>query len=408
MIRIEIRNFQSLEHAVITVRGFTALVGRSNIGKSAIIRAVEAALSGASGTSFVRHGPKCARRLKDIKNCKCYASVHIVGDGMDLLWEKGDGVNRYRYNGKDYDAVARGFPEFLKPDFTPIKVGDKQVQLQIATQWEPIFLLNTSGGTVADVLSDVARLDRINMAMRLSEKDRKAAMATLKVRGEDAARLKLSLAGYDGLDDAVRRARLTETRLKEIEGYDRRVCDLEGFIASTGILATRIRELEGVTQIAIPPTTPVFDKVKALTSLTGFRADYEVKATTVAALEPVTHLQPPAPEPVRQAQTSFASLSGWLTKVRALKVILVGWEGVQAAPVPEVARLTGKLEAARKAATLASRLALVETSLASLEKQYDGVLAEEHGVQEEVRKLGTCPSCARPFHGEHHEASISD
>lgn len=408
MIRVEIRNFQSVEHAVITVQGFTALVGRSNIGKSAIVRAVEAALSGASGTGFVRHGPKCAKRLKDVKTCKCFASVHIKGDGIDLLWEKGDGVNRYRYNGQDYDAVARGFPEFLKPEFTPVKVGDKQVQLQVAPQWEPIFLLNTSGGTVADVLSDVARLDRINTAMRLSEKDRKAAMSTLKVREQDADRIRTALTGYDGLDDAVRRVRVTETRLAEIEALDRRVCALEGFIASSEAIGARIKTLEGVTAIKPPALEPVVASARALTRLQGFRADHASKATVVAALEPAATIQVPPPEPLTLAQGDWARLSGWLTRVRALKVVLEGWSVIQATPVPNTTALQGALEAARTAQGLAARLASVEASLTSLEAQLDAVLAEERGVLEEVRKLGRCPSCARPFHGEHHEAAVPD
>ena len=65
MTEVEVRNFQSVEHAVFRIEGFTALVGRSNIGKSALVRAVKAALTGATGTDFVRHGGLCARRLKD-------------------------------------------------------------------------------------------------------------------------------------------------------------------------------------------------------------------------------------------------------------------------------------------------------------------------------------------------------
>ena len=33
MIEVEVRNFQSIEHISLKVEGFTALVGRSNIGK---------------------------------------------------------------------------------------------------------------------------------------------------------------------------------------------------------------------------------------------------------------------------------------------------------------------------------------------------------------------------------------
>ena len=46
MLDVEIRNFQSIDHVHLRVEGFTALVGRSNIGKSAVVRAVKAALTG--------------------------------------------------------------------------------------------------------------------------------------------------------------------------------------------------------------------------------------------------------------------------------------------------------------------------------------------------------------------------
>ena len=61
MVHIEIRNFQAITHEVIEVRGFSALAGRSNIGKSTIIRAVKAALTGAPVDSYVRHSSRCLR-----------------------------------------------------------------------------------------------------------------------------------------------------------------------------------------------------------------------------------------------------------------------------------------------------------------------------------------------------------
>src|SRR5277367_3768831 len=153
---VEVTNFQSIEHAKFVIEGYTALVGRSNIGKSAIVRAVKAALTGASGTSFVRHGPNCARRLKDAKKCQCKATVRIKREGFDLLWEKGDSDNRYTFNGQVNDSVGQGTPTFLQAGFAPIKIGDDKELLQVADQFDPIFLLNKTGGAVADVLSDVA------------------------------------------------------------------------------------------------------------------------------------------------------------------------------------------------------------------------------------------------------------
>jgi hypothetical protein len=400
MIRIEIRNFQSIEHADIQVRGFTALVGRSNIGKSAIVRAVESALTGASGTSFVRHGPTCARRIKG-KTCKCFASVHITGDGFDLLWEKGDGVNRYKYNGMDYDAVARGFPEFLKPDFTPVKIGDHQTVIQVAPQWEPIFLLNATGGTVADVLSDVARLDRINVAMRLSEKDRKAAMATLKVRHEDADRLRVALQGYTGLDDAITQANDVAARLKKIEGHNRNVVAIAGFQQTLGVIEGRIQDLEGISSVKPPETQPLLAQTRARIKLTGFAADYTVKSTVVDTLAPVATLQVPAPASMQEALEHNVKVSTWFSKVQVLKGALQKWIPVKDTPIPDSSHLSTMTAAVKTSASLSARLTTLQKAIEGLEAQYATVLEDEKGVQEEVRKLGTCPSCARPFQEGH-------
>jgi hypothetical protein len=173
MLLLEVSNFQSIEHAEVCVDGFTALVGRSNIGKSSVVRAAKSALNGVQGTAFVRHGPGCLRRTKGAKNCKCFSTVKITGDGIDILWEKGDAVSRYVVNGEIFEAIPKGFPDFLKPGFTPVQVGDRSVSLQVADQFDPIFLLGETGTTVADVLGDVARLDSINTATRLAEKDRR-------------------------------------------------------------------------------------------------------------------------------------------------------------------------------------------------------------------------------------------
>jgi exonuclease SbcC len=205
MIELEITGFQSIERISLTVDRFTALVGRSNIGKSAIVRAVKAALTGAAGTDFVRHDPKtCSRVLKGNKKCKCKATVRMGFPEFSFLWEKGDSDNRYTVwrNGTEevYDKLDRGTPEFLSPAFSPIKVGDSPHLINVGDQFEPIFLLGDPGSAVADVLSDVAKLDNLNAALRLVAKDKTACSSTLKVREVDSQAEMARLAGFAGLD----------------------------------------------------------------------------------------------------------------------------------------------------------------------------------------------------------------
>lgn len=133
MLDVEIRNFQSIEHVHVVIDGFTTLVGRSNLGKSAIVRAIKAALTGAPEETSVRHGPKCEREVKGTKSCKCYCSVHIKTEGFDLLWEKGGDKNEYVFNGAKKTAVGKGTPDFLDESFGVVKSGKIESSSRLRT-----------------------------------------------------------------------------------------------------------------------------------------------------------------------------------------------------------------------------------------------------------------------------------
>src|SRR5688572_7680246 len=59
-MHLTVTDFQSLGRVEVEVSGLTVLVGPSNRGKSALIRALEAVLFNKPGDAFVRHGKKKA------------------------------------------------------------------------------------------------------------------------------------------------------------------------------------------------------------------------------------------------------------------------------------------------------------------------------------------------------------
>ena len=61
MIRVNVENFQSLADVEVQLEGLTALVGPSDRGKSALVRAISAALFNLPGEYFVRTGTESAR-----------------------------------------------------------------------------------------------------------------------------------------------------------------------------------------------------------------------------------------------------------------------------------------------------------------------------------------------------------
>ena len=101
MVRVKINNFQSISSASFDIEGFTVIVGKNNRGKSAVIRAIDAALSNKTGGGLIKWD-------------KPHASVELtVKDSnhkdMNVLWEKGD-TTVYKIDGKSYEKLNRAIP----------------------------------------------------------------------------------------------------------------------------------------------------------------------------------------------------------------------------------------------------------------------------------------------------------
>jgi hypothetical protein len=452
MIEISITGFQSIEHVDLKIDRFTALVGRSNIGKSAIVRAVKAALTGAAGTDFVRHNPRtCTRVLKGTKKCKCKAEVRVKMPELEFLWEKGDADNRYtvQRDGKEevFDKLDRGTPEFLTPDFTPIKVGDSSTLINVGDQFDPIFLLGDAGSAVADVLSDVAKLDSLNAALKLVAKDKQQCSSTLKVREQDALLTAAKLAGYDDLPDLLALAATLGSRWESIQQAQAHHTYLTGLLARTAALVQEVKSLEAVVAVGIPATRPL----QALSSQVGdacrLLAEYHGCQQSLACIQALLDIKVPVTDSLDASRVKLAQMSGWL--VRSLPILRdVGvLTKLSDLPIPEATSLQAKSAQLGKLAkwvkpaqdlmlTCRQLQALVDMPIPdapevdSKAKQllaYEGLyqrvvpLAKEvQGLEgtlqsatrdleaslKELSELAVCPTCGRPV-GDEHEASIS-
>ena len=448
MINIEVKGFQSVEDLKISLDGFTAIVGRSNIGKSALVRALKCALTNAEGVNFVRHGLDCARVLRGVKTCKCASSVHIVMDGFDLFWEKGDAVNRYFFNGEKYDKPGKGIPEFLLKDgLAPVKVGDASKSIQIADQFYPLFLLDQSGGVVAETISDVSRLDRVSKATKLVEKDRRDLQGVKKIREADADKLKIRLCAYEGLDNALQKVVDVEGQYKVIEAKEVKLGVIKEFLSKLKDLALRIRSLASVESVQVPAIDAIDQLGQKVDQLTKFSEDYDRREAIVSGLSWVEDLEGRVPNIAsvstmnskvvqltkfsteharRQSRvdgltwveslvvpeisgldalsSKFSLLDSWIGKLRALKEKFETVSKAVKAPVPDI-ELIQQLQ--NKLSTLNqyhAKLQSLQGLVGTLESELTTVEVEEAGLEQEVSALGVCPTCVRPMTLDHSHA----
>jgi len=446
MVRIEIKNFQSIAHEVVEVDGFSALVGRSNIGKSAVVRAVKAALTGAPADSYVRHGVDCPRGTKGAKSCKCFCSVQIVADGFNLLWEKGDTVNHYVHNEVEHTVVGRGTPDFLADGFSLVKVGDDKELLQVSDQFHPIFILDKSGTVVADVLSDVAKLDEINVASRLAEKDRKEAAATRKVRQKDVLELQTAVARYDGFDDVLIRVISVEETDILTEAVAQRLAKLENFVESAYGVARRIKGLEQIGSVLVPEIDPVVQGGSRLATLRAFDTSLQGSLASVAALSPVEKISPPEVQPVVQGGSKFVTLGAlaaglsdketavaglvgvekilppsiegfealgtgylnlvqWAVKVEGLREFFNRAKGVPEA-VPALEPIVVARDAYLRFRGWSEKLQTVSQDMMRTKAALDEVTQAEAEILKEFLDLGVCSTCNREFTAEHQHGEV--
>jgi len=447
MITIEVSGFQSIDKTRVEIEGFTALVGRSNVGKSALIRAVKAALSNTTGTWFVRHGSSCTRRVKNTKTCKCQTTVHITMPGLDLIWEKGDAITSYTVNGKVMTAMERGVPDFMaEHGLAPIRIGDSASLLQVADQLAPLFLMTESGASVANVLSDVARLDAVNGASKLVEKDRREATSLRKTREKDVADLSQKLSVYDDLDNTETQVVSVEARHESIRGLETKASKLDVFIYTLATSAREVGRLQGVQALKVPAYEELEAKQLRALVVTNFHERFLERGRSVKTLSGVEDVPAPDMGPVIEkvaAVEKTAALQGRLTE---LVTVLKAAKGLEGLPEPNATPLEEKRDALRclggwavrlddlkewasavrsalagetpkseRIATLASKKTAVDTILARQKILEDSVLAlqmeieaidrEDIALQTEIKSMGLkmCPTCARPMHADEHK-----
>lgn len=397
MVEVEVCNFQSIEKATFQIDGFTVVVGRSNIGKSALVRAVKAALTGAAVVSFVRHGIGCLRRTKQAKTCKCYTSVHLRSEGFDLLWEKGDAINRYTFNGQVYDKAERGTPEFLQPFFSPVKVGDRQEILQVSDQFSPVFLLDQTGGAVADTLSDVARLDRLNAAMRLSEKDRKEASSTRKVREKDILVLREKLQGYSGLDDVLVCVQRSTEQQTVVLGKEKSLASLDTYMGQLSILVQGIRGLSTVEGIVVPDSAGLETVASRAVQVGAFLDKLQDRQQGIAVLDGLHAIADISMAETQAMSGQLAILDSCLGRAVDLKSWLAPWKVLDGLAIPDPFELLACGQTFGLLDQQASVQEALTSVLAQLERDIEGVLRDESEIEAERQELGVCPTCIRPL-----------
>jgi predicted ATPase len=179
MTKVKIKNFQSIKEVDFEVDGFTVIVGKNNIGKSAVVRAIDSALINQVGKEFIRRGETSAEVYLDYEGQK-------KTSGLKLEWKKSGSSSSYTVNGKVFTKLGRAVPPpIIEAGFDHMSIGDTKISPLVAHQFEPLFLLDKPGSVVTEVLSSLYDLNVFSQADDACQKDLKIQKSLLKIREAD-------------------------------------------------------------------------------------------------------------------------------------------------------------------------------------------------------------------------------
>jgi DNA repair exonuclease SbcCD ATPase subunit len=205
---LELTNFQSHEHNRLDFSpGVNAIIGSSDSGKSAVLRALCWAIyNRPSGDSFVSWW---ARDKKGKQKDSCEVLVE-KGDQALLRLRSGD-FNGYNNNGKDIAAVRTDVPEEVQNFFNLSEVN-------IQRQLDGPFLLSETPGEVARFFNRTIRLDEIDKALALVDKKKRSTDSEIKTKTAEKEDQEKALEAYAWIEVVEPKLKKAQQIAEELDG----------------------------------------------------------------------------------------------------------------------------------------------------------------------------------------------
>ena len=414
-ITVRVRNFQSIVDATVVIDGFTVVSGPNNSGKTALMRAIRGVFTNAPPGPLVRHGT--AHLTVDID----------FGDGNTVTWkkgwkkpgQKGGTVNEYTVNGtKLGDKVGRGCPdEVAALGMRFIDAGTERLWPQVADQFTgTLFLVNTPGSVVAEAVADVDRVGKLTKALKLSEKDRRSVLSTLKVRRKDVENVDDELEAFKGFDDVITAVGDLEGTLKKADTQKALLDFFLGLHVRWEAAHQEVTSLDGVESIPEPDPESSREARKltsTLRDLTSLSDRHRKVSSSVQHLEGVDDLSIPVPKGAQDERDALVTLLALRGNHGAASQAVARLEGVADVSGPSPKTLDG-VQKVRKALgffeNIKSRGLALEAEIQRLVDEISTADAELGEAQKEVGvligQLGICPTCRRPADGHDHEEAL--
>ncbi len=412
--KIIIDNFQSHEHTEIEFGpGLNVIVGPSDYGKSAVVRALRWVLyNEPRGSSFIRAGARV-----------CKVTIELNDGTLITRLRSTAGKNQYllRKPGKE-ELVFEGFGNEIPAEIIQASGVRKifidennKVELNFGTQLEGPFLLAENGSVRAKVIGQLGGVHIIDLAQRSVNTDLRRLSEQEKRCQEELEQITEALTAYDHLPELEKRIEQIELLLQRIENISQMIEELTSLKSeweeNKAELAKKQKVLAAIigldeTEAKYQELKNIFDGYRSLTTLEmeikqvnqQFERCLQVIDETAQVPVIDAHLQ--KVDPYFNEWKELGQVQGELENIdRYIKKIVFITERTK-----ELEKVENNLE---KMENNGRRLAVyqeIRQELQELEKAYQGACLAAERYQQDINqylvrfrdlllKIGRCPVC---------------
>ena len=225
--QLHIKNFQSHNDTLLEFSsGVNVIVGKSDSGKSACLRAILWALNNRPlGDSFIRQGQD-------------------RGAEVDLVFDDNVQVKRFRSKSKNTydlksDVFQGSFASFGQSPPSEVVTALNLSDINTQGQFSPSFLVFDPPGTVADYLRKITGMEKLDKAADLTAQNLRATKAKLTIQQEELKEVEEKLQSIGSMD--LNSIELLLQEATNIEGQHK---SLQANIIQIKQLVQLIRELQ--------------------------------------------------------------------------------------------------------------------------------------------------------------------
>ena len=217
--KIKLKNFQSLKDVTFNLGRVTVLRGKSDVGKSAVIRGLNAFFNNSFNSEYAHNG-------------ELPFGVAIQKDNKVALGRRTAKGVEYKFDSTVYSKTAKKIPQDISNflGIYPYAIDvDMSVFFQIQKQFDQPFLLTDSSITVAKIIGRISNLNIVLMAMRemyASQLEVKQEVNFLYSRKKEIKNSLLKFSNFDEYESLFKRAESLESEILDLEERIQKIFDI--------------------------------------------------------------------------------------------------------------------------------------------------------------------------------------